>query len=207
MDRRCAGHQDDVVIGSAALASVVPAPAADAGPLVFDRIYDEHFAFVWRAARRLGVSEGSLDDVVQETFLVVHRRLDDFAGRSSLRTWLYGIAVRVVRDHRRSLRRKSPHLASDPTDPDTLEIAPEAGPHEARVRVEAVELLHVLLDTLADDRREVLVLAELEELPVPDIAEATGTNVNTVYTRLRAARADFNAALTRHRLRDPWRTR
>jgi len=195
-----------VVIGSAPLA-VVPAPSAEPEALVFERVYDEHFAFVWRAARRLGVSEGALDDVVQESFLVVHRRLDGFEARSSLRTWLYGIVVRVVRDHRRSLRRKSPHLAAEPTDPDTLEIAADGGPHEARVRGEAVELLHTLLDTLDDDRREVLVLAELEELPAPDIAEATGTNLNTVYTRLRAARADFRAALARHRQRDPWRPR
>ena len=197
-------HQDDVVIGSAPLSAVESVPKVETAPLDFDRIYDEHFAFVWRAARRLGVSEGALDDVVQETFLVVHRRLDDFERRSSIRTWLYGIAVRVVRDHRRTLRRKSPHLGAEATDPDSLQA--EGGPHEARVRLEAVELLHTLLDTLSDERREVLVLAELEGMAAPEIAEVTGSNVNTVYTRLRAARADFDAALARHRLRDRGRT-
>jgi len=85
----------------------VPAPAASRRqPLVFDAVYREHFAFVWRAAKRLGVGDGALDDVVQEVFVVVHRRLDGFEGRSSLKTWLFGIALRIVRDHRRAVRRR-----------------------------------------------------------------------------------------------------
>jgi RNA polymerase sigma-70 factor (ECF subfamily) len=205
MERATLGHQGKVVSGSASIPSIVSVPVTEPEPLVFERVYDEHFQFVWRMARRLGVAGGSVDDVVQETFLVVHRRLHEFEGRSSLRTWLYGIALRVVHDHRRSIRRKSPHLGAEPTDPDTL-YAHGTGPYQARERAEAVELLHGILDTLADDRREVLVLAELEELSAPDIAEVTGTNVNTVYTRLRAARADFQAALARHRLRSEGRT-
>src|ERR1700683_1529789 len=88
-----------------------PAPAADeqSAPPSFDQVYEEHFDFVWRSAKRLGVHDGAVDDVVQETFLVVQRRLPEFEGRSSPNTWVFGIVLRVARDHRRKVRRKSPH--------------------------------------------------------------------------------------------------
>ena len=174
--------------------------------LAFEDVYDAHVTFVWRSARRLGVSESAVDDVVQEIFLVVYRRLGEFEGRSSLKTWLFAIVLRVVRDHRRSVRRKSPHHAQQgATDPDTLTDRSNLGPHDAVARAEGLRVLHDLLDELDDDKREIFVLAELEQLAAPDIAEAIGMNVNTVYTRLRAARHDFNTALSRHRLRDEWR--
>src|SRR4051794_16597314 len=92
----------------AAVASAAPA-VVPGWSQTFEEVYEEHFSFVWRAARRLGAPAAAVDDVVQEVFLVVHRRLPEFAGRSSLKTWLFAIVLRVVRDHRRSLRRKSPH--------------------------------------------------------------------------------------------------
>jgi RNA polymerase sigma-70 factor (ECF subfamily) len=186
----------------------VPARPARRGTeaLAFEDVYEEHVTFVWRSARRLGVNESAVDDVVQEIFLVVLRRLGEFESRSTLKTWLFAIVLRVVRDHRRSVRRKSPHHTQQgPTDPDTLSDGSNLGPHETAARVEGLRVLHELLDTLEDDKREIFVLAELEQLSAPDIAEATGTNVNTVYTRLRAARHDFNTALSRHRMRDEWR--
>src|SRR5262245_25709599 len=87
--------------------------APDAGALVsFEALYDEHFDFVWRTVRRLGVPEALVDDAVQEVFLVVHRRLGSFEGRSSLKTWICAIVTRVASDSRRSVRRKSPHARS-----------------------------------------------------------------------------------------------
>src|SRR4051812_22933519 len=86
----------------------------------FAEIYDRNFDFVWRVARRLGVAQSALDDVVQETFLVVHRRLAE-PRSCTLRTWIYGITVQIVRNHRRSLRRKSPHATGEVgVDPDAL---------------------------------------------------------------------------------------
>ncbi|MDB5216345.1 MAG: polymerase sigma factor RpoE [Myxococcaceae bacterium] len=202
MDRASSGHKGAMLVDSQ---SAVPVRPALVGPetLSFEDVYEEHVTFVWRSARRLGVSESALDDVVQEIFLVVHRRLREFEGRSSLKTWLFAILLRVVRDHRRTVRRKSPHLAQQgATDPDTLTDRSNLNPHEAVARAEGLKLLHDILDTLDQDKREIFVLAELEQLAAPDIAEATGVNVNTVYTRLRAARHDFNTALSRHRLRD-----
>ena len=69
----------------------------------FEAVYREHYAFVWRSVRRLGVPDRELDDVVQEVFVIVHRRLAEFEGRSMVTTWLFGIAYRVVRDHRRKM--------------------------------------------------------------------------------------------------------
>lgn len=161
----------------------------------FNEVYDAHFDFVWRSARRLGAPESATDDVVQEVFLVVHRRLAEFEGRSSVRTWLFGIVLRVVADYRRSARRKGAAPLPDvlPADERT------ACPGEQAAQREQVELLHRLLDTLDDDRRAVFILAELEQMTAPEIAEALSVNVNTVYTRLRAARQRFNEALTRAR--------
>ena len=168
-----------------------------------DEIYREHFAFVWRSAKRLGVRDAALDDVVQEVFVIVHRRLEDFEGRSAIRTWLFGITLRVARDHRRSVARKSPDGA---VDPDTLH-ATAPGPGETMERVEAMRLLYAILDELDDERREVFVMAELEQMTMPDIATTLGINVNTAYARLRAARQAFEAALARHKARDQWRLR
>ena len=69
--------------------------------MTFKEVYDEHFRFVWRSLRRLGVRESDVPDAVQDVFLVVHRRLAEFEGRSKVTTWLFGICFRVARDRRK----------------------------------------------------------------------------------------------------------
>jgi RNA polymerase sigma-70 factor (ECF subfamily) len=171
-------------------------------------VYDATFELVFRNLRRLGVPEAAIDDAVQEVFLVVHRRLGEFEGRSSLKTWVCAIVARVAGDHRRALRRKSPHGRSPDAAVDADTVPDEGGnPEDRASRREGVLLLHRLLDELDDDKRTVLVLAELEELTIPEIAEVLGENVNTVYARLRAARREFELATQRHRARDGWRLR
>lgn len=165
----------------------------------FDDVYEQTFDFAWRSARRLGVGAPSIDDVVQDTFVVVHRRLAEFEGRSSLKTWVFGILLRVVSDHRRSLRRKG-GLSELPHE-DLLPSS-EASPAETLERTQAAALVNRLLDELDDDKRAVFVLAELEEVPAPEIAEVLGVPTNTVYSRLRAAREAFDKALVRHRARE-----
>jgi RNA polymerase sigma-70 factor (ECF subfamily) len=160
-------------------------------------VYEAHVDFVWRSARRLGVPDHMLDDAVQDVFLAVHRRLSDFEGRASIRTWLFAIAIRVVRDYRRRARRKpwTPLFGEDPPD------AGARGPEALAMQSQAAELLRSLLDQLDPDKREVLVLTELEHMTAPEISAALDVNVNTVYARLRAARREINAALVRHRAR------
>ena len=171
--------------------------------LVFADVYREYFGFVWRSARGLGVRPSAVDDVVQEIFVVVHRRLSEFEGRSTVRTWLSGIVLNVVRHHRRSIVRKSPHELPNGSAEDPEVLPTDArGPHENAELAEGTRLLQRLLDTLDDDKREVLVLAELEELSVPEIAEGLGLKVNTTYSRLRLAREQFERALARHQAQD-----
>jgi RNA polymerase sigma-70 factor (ECF subfamily) len=166
----------------------------------FAEIYAESFRAIWRTLRRLGVTPAQLDDAAQDVFLVVHRRLPSFDGRS-LRGWLYAIAVRVASDYRRGVvRRRTLPLSGALADP-----APD--PARTSELNESVRLLHALLSELSEAKRTAFVLAELEELSVPEIAEALGENLNTVYSRVRAARAEFDEALRRERARSDRRDR
>jgi len=176
-------------------------PAVVAAPPSFEAVYEEHFDFVWRMARRLGVPEGAADDVVQDTFVVFHRHLGEYDGTTPMRRWLSGMVSRVVADHRRRWRRKEAPCVPHPEESDRA-LPSSAPPPSADVETsEAVALLDALLDELDEDKREVLVLVQLEEMTVPEVAEHLGANVNTIYARLRAARRDFDAAYARHRAR------
>lgn len=166
-----------------------------ADPPSFDVVYQQHFDFVWRLARRFGAEDGAVDDVVQDVFVVVHRKLGDFEGRSSVRTWLYGIARRVVADHRkkRSRRRETAIEEAGPVE------EPAVGPEGRVAQSQRLARLREILDLLPDEQREVFVLAELEQMSAPEIVELTGTKLNTVYSRLRLARRAFERALARLR--------
>lgn len=204
-DRALTGHSGSMLaalLESPAL-PLIAAPAqepaserCDPNPLEFDAVYEAHFDFVWRSLRRLGVREAALDDAAQDVFVVVHRRLREFAGRSSLKTWLFGIALRVARHHRRTAARRDADAL-----PDSVADLHSPTPHECAAQAEAVRVLHALLDQLDDDRRAVFVMMELEQMSAPEVTEALGIPLNTVYSRLRLARRDFEAALARHHAR------
>ncbi len=196
---------------AAAAREVVPAPALGVEQALpdFDTLYDDYADFVWRNARRLGVAPAALDDVVQDVFLVAHRRLDELSRPESLRAWMFSIVIRVVRDYRRSLRRKDPQQrsASPLLDPDQLPDTRAGNPQAAAEHMDAVRMLHSMLSELDDPKREVFVLAELEEMTEMEISQALGEKANTVHSRLRAARKDFDQAVLRLRKRDEWRLR
>lgn len=171
--------------------SITSQDAAPAAAFELEAIYREHHAFVWRSLRRIGVSDGDLDDLVQEVFVVVHRRLPEFEGRSAITTWLFGIAYHVMQEHRRSRmsrerREQNIEVARPPTTPD-----------RRLSRVEAVGVVDDLLLGLDEDQRHVFVMAEVANMSAPEIAELTGINLNTVYSRLRLARRGFEKALDR----------
>lgn len=162
-------------------------------------IYESHFDFVWRTARRLGATESQVDDVVQEVFLVVQRRLPSFEGRSELKTWLFGITRRVVyASVRRRGKQREVVLGEESDIPDVH--APSAETQLATH--EDTRLLYSLLDELDEDKREVFVLSELEEMSGPEIAEALDLQLSNVYARVRTARQAFDAALKRYRARE-----
>jgi RNA polymerase sigma-70 factor (ECF subfamily) len=164
----------------------------------FDEVYREHAAFVWRVLRGMGIAEAGVEDALQDVFVVVHRRLPEFDGRHSVRTWLFEIAYRVASEHRRKAKRTSAHAA---LPDDVQDAAP--GPAQSVEQRQALALLSELLDQLSDEQRIVLVLTEIEGMTAPEIAEATGVTLNTVYTRLRRARIALDGALAQRRRRGP----
>lgn len=172
-------------------------------PPAFVDVYQETFAFVWRTARRLGVMDSAVDDVAQEVFVTVYRRLDQFEGRCSVKTWVFSILMGIVRNYRRSRRRKgaAEPISAAVVDPELLEDR-AADPLEQATRAQAGRMVHKLLDEMTEDKAIVFVLAELEGLTVPEISELIGANVNTVYSRLRAGRKEFDHALGRMRTRE-----
>lgn len=161
--------------------------------LRFTKLYEENFDFVWRSVRMLGLAPDTADDAAQDVFLVAHRRLSDFEGRSNARTWLFAIALRVVSDHRRSRRRKLRLLER------VMSMIPEPAntPFEAAVGTERRDALLCALDGLPDDQRAVFVLADIEEMSAPEIASALDVNLNTVYSRLRSARKTMAVRLSK----------
>jgi RNA polymerase sigma-70 factor (ECF subfamily) len=204
---RGARGQSGGVATESILISAAPTVSFVAEPLDFDAVYDEHFAFVWRSARRLGVPEAAAGDVVQDVFLVLHRRIGDFDGHTPVKRWLLGITTRVVADHRRRFRRKDSRCSPTAVDKDGGEMLPSRHltPLEEAEQNEALALVAELLDQLEADKRELLILSELEEMSVPEIADALGINLNTAYARLRAARRAFDAVHARYRAKQQWR--
>lgn len=165
-------------------------------------LYDSHFGFVWRNLRRLGVPPHSLEDAAQDVYLTVHRRWDSYEpSRSSVQSWLFGIVLRVARGHRRTFRRRLANLLPFGDRPEEAGMAPSAeSPAELVSRRESIALLDRILNSLDEDRRTVLLLVDVEEVPVPEAAEILGVNLNTFYWRLRTARQDFRRTVERIRL-------
>lgn len=151
---------------------------------VVERLYAEHHAFVWRVAGRFGVERHEREDVVQDVFLVVYHALDRYERRGAMTSWLFGITRGVARNRVRRRERRWRLLRALPTPPPSVELAEE---------VEMAQILERFLGSLSSRYRVVFELSELEGLTGPEISEATGWKLNTVYTRLRAARGAFDA--------------
>jgi RNA polymerase sigma-70 factor (ECF subfamily) len=159
------------------------------------RIFDEHFAYVWASLRRLGVREADLEDQAHEVFLKVHARLDQYDPERPIRPWLFAFAFRVAADYRRLARHRVEVLGR----PHVEAVDPE-GPADVRMQAaQDRDLLVAALETLELDRRAVLILHEVDEVPVPAVAHALGIPVGTAYSRLRLGRQDLAAALKRLR--------
>ena len=156
------------------------------------QIFDEHARYVWRTLRHLGVADADLEDVCQEVFVTVHRKLPEFEGRSKLRTWLYGICLRVASDYRRRAYVRRERAVADP-----LQGAAEAHGNQPDVRAELRGTLLQLLDALDDDKRAVLVLYEIEGLSMKEVAEVVDCPLQTAYSRLHAARRRIMEAMAR----------
>lgn len=162
----------------------------------FLAIYEQYFDLVWRSARRLGVNELALDDVVQDVFVVIHKRLATVQHPESLPSWIYGVVRRIASDYRRSKRHRELSSATL-SNQYALESEPPPTPLDLNQQKERVAILWELLNAIDAAKREVFVLAELQELSAPQIAALLGIPVNTAYSRLRVARQAFEQALAR----------
>lgn len=157
-------------------------------------VFDAHFSYVWISLRRLGVRESELEDQAHEVFLKVHTRLDDYDPGRPIRPWLFAFCVRLAGDYRRLARHRVEVLGAP------LEGVASERPADARIEAaEERALLTRALDAIDLDRRAVLVMHEIDEVPIPAVAEALGIPVATAYSRLRQARIDFAATLFRLR--------
>lgn len=154
-------------------------------------IFDEYSAFVWRTLRHLGIPDRDIEDVCQEVFVVVHRKLAGFEGRSTLRTWVYGICLRTASDYRRRA-----HVRREQAVEEVPTTSCEADQEDLVERARHRERLLELLDQLDEEKRQVFVLYEIEELEMKEIASAMGTPLQTAYSRLRAARQLLARALS-----------
>lgn len=169
------------------------APSPPAAPPDFRALFDAHFPYVWKTLRRLGVREADLPDVSHDVFIVVARRIADFDPARPMKPWLFGIAYRTAKDHRRLVRHARELPIADDLDPS--DPAPLAD--ELLDKAEQQALVRRALATIDEDQRAVFVLFELDGATMPDVVEALGVPLNTAYSRLRLARAAFRVAVNR----------
>jgi RNA polymerase sigma-70 factor, ECF subfamily len=162
--------------------------------VTFGELYDQYFDFVWRSLRRLGVPPSDLQDVAQEVFLVVHRRLPHFEARSKVTTWLFSICLHAARD-----RRRRAHVRREVPDATFLEGLVDRGADASSLleRRHDLELFEAALATMDLDQRAVFTLFELEGVRGPEVAEALEIPLGTAYSRLRLAREAFRRAVVR----------
>jgi RNA polymerase sigma-70 factor, ECF subfamily len=166
-------------------------------PLDFHVLYRQQASYVLRTLRRLGVRPAEVDDLAQEVFTVVFRRLADYDPSRPIGPWLFGIAYRIVSVHHRARSRRIVEVRAE-----ALELAADDA-HDPEASVadqQARRLLLQALDVLDLDQRAALVMHDIDGQPVPAIAETLGVPVPTVYSRLRAARARLTSRVRQLRL-------
>jgi RNA polymerase sigma-70 factor, ECF subfamily len=179
-------------VAAEARAEDVRESPASASPERVAGLVREHYAFVWRLLRRLGIGEGDADDAAQQVFLTAARRLDEVESQRE-RAFLYGVAINVGSRARRSLGRRR----EDPLEAAGERASLDPSADEVLERRQARALLDQLLDEMPEDLRVVFVLFELEELSTPQIAELCEIPAGTAASRLRRAREDFEERVAR----------
>ena len=171
----------------------------DAGEARLRAAVEAHFDFIWRLLRRLGLRPADADDAAQQVFMIATQKLHAIAPGSE-RSFLYGAAVRVAANARRAAQRR----LEDGEGALEQRAADSMPPEQRRALDEAWALLDELLERLPDELRRVLVLAEIEQLEVAEIAALEGIPLGTASSRLRRARDDFREHLKRANARNPF---
>lgn len=174
-----------------------PDTAALDAPTV-ESVYQCHAEFVWACLQRFGIRSSDLDDALQEVFVIVHKKLPSFRGDARLTTWLYGISLRVASAHRRRGHVRRERVTQDL---DHVPYTAAGTAEDELVEHQRRRVLETLLDELDVEKRALLVMFELDELPCEEIAAVLGVPLGTVYSRLHAARKAFTKAVARYRAR------
>jgi RNA polymerase sigma-70 factor, ECF subfamily len=169
-----------------------PRAAFGSGAASFEDLYEQHFEFTWRVLRHLGLGGACLNDGCQELWLVVHRRLPTIAFHAQVRTWLFGVAVNVARNQRRSAARRR----CDPALPVSL-AAPGLDPEAAHAARETWIVVQSFLETLDENDRWIFVFNVIERMSADETALALGVEVDRVYQRVRTLRRAIRKRLDR----------
>jgi RNA polymerase sigma-70 factor (ECF subfamily) len=181
-----------MVVASRKVPDALPAE----GTIDLRDLFAMHAPYVWNTLRRLGVSSPDLEDLTHDVFIQVQRHLGDYDASRPVRPWLFGFAFRIASGYRRRAHRRheTPGLSGtrDAVDPAALPDECLAAEQDRRLVLDA-------LDGIDLDRRAVFVLYEIDGMPMDEIARLLGIPVNTAYSRLRVARAEFATAVKRLR--------
>jgi RNA polymerase sigma-70 factor, ECF subfamily len=164
-----------------------------------EQIYALHHTFVWRIARRLGVADAMLDDVVQEVFVVIHRRRHELDMSGSIPALLYGVTRRIAGRARDAAQQRERRLSvvESVSTPNS-----EDDPESRALLEERAQVVREALDAMDEDKRMMFLLTQVEGMSIPEAAAVVDVNVNTAYARARVARELVGKAIARHRARD-----
>ena len=178
----------------AASPAASPTAAPEAG---FRQLFDAQARYVWRSLLGLGIAETDVADASQQVFVVLHRKLDRIVPGCAIRTFIYGICLRVASDFRDRAHLRRERLCAEP--PERTRPATQEQQLSQR---EALQLLEAALDRLDPAQRAVFVLYEIEEQTMTEVARALDCPVQTAYSRLHAARRAVTAAMGEHLAED-----
>lgn len=162
----------------------------------FRDLFLAHGSYVACSLRRLGVRDRDIEDVTHDVFLAVYKRLADYDPERPIKPWLFGFAVRIALGHK---RRQSYSREVVAAEIEAVDQAPAAD--ETIAADQARSLVLLALGAIAEERRPVFILHDIDAIPMPEISTALDIPLNTGYSRLRLARAEFAAAVQRIRAR------
>jgi RNA polymerase sigma-70 factor (ECF subfamily) len=169
--------------------------ASSRSPIDRAVIFDEHFDYVWATLRRLGVPEADREDLVHDVFLKIYTRLADYDETGPIRPWLFVFAYGVAVDHHR-LTLQGVEVLGAPIEA----VAGNASADDRIAALEQRELILEALQTLALDRRAVLVMHDVDDVAMPQIAHSLEIPLDVAYSRLRLAREQLASAVIRLRI-------
>ena len=164
-----------------------PRPILDPG---FRALFRAHAEYVMKSLRRLGVRSGDVDDLTHEVFLTVLRKWDTYDAGRPPKPWLFAFTVRIA-----SAYRQSPYIRRERFQ--DVDVEEGSSPEGLFFKREQEGLVYRALDALDDDKRLVFTMFELDERSAVDIAAELAIPINTVFSRLRAARDEFTQAIKR----------